>query len=205
MTAAANSRDEEDLHAYSRAKGDALRFLAHRSRSLAEVRRRLEKRHPEAVIDQVIDQLLAEGYLNDAAFAQEWRSHRERRRPRSQGIIRRELLQLGVDAEVVRDALDGFDDGGNAYRAGRSLARKLQGSEYSQFRRRVWSYLQRRGFDHSVIRDAVDQLWQELPDPLYGGVDPESQEEQREDSESERVDGPADKEGANHGAGSDPG
>ncbi len=174
MTATANSRDEENLHAYSRAKRDALRFLAYRSRSLAEVRRRLEKRHPESVIDQVIDQLLAEGYLNDAAFAQEWRSHRERRRPRSQGIIQRELLRLGVDPEVVREALDGFDNGGNAYRAGCSLARRLQGSEYSQFRRRVWSHLQRRGFDHSVIRDAVEQLWQESPDPLHGRVDPET-------------------------------
>ena len=205
MTATANSKDEEDLHAYSRAKRDALRFLAYRSRSQAEVRRRLEKRHPEPVIDQVIDQLLAEGYLNDAAFAQEWRRHRERRRPRGHGIIRRELLQLGVDVEVVREALDGFDDAGNAYRAGGSLARRFQGSEYSQFRRRVWSYLQRRGFDHSVIRDAVEQLWRESPDSLHGGVDPESQEKPREDSEAEGVDGPADEEGANHGAGSDPG
>ena len=205
MTATANSREEEDLHASSRAKRDALRFLAYRGRSQAEVRRRLEKRHPQPVIDQVIDQLLAEGYLNDAAFAQEWRRHRERGRPRAQGIIRRELLKLGVDAEVVREALDGFDDAGNAYRAGLSLARRSQGSEYSEFRRRVWPYLQRRGFSQSVIRNAVEQLWSESSDPLHGGVDPEAQEEQREDSESEGVDGPADEEGANHGGSSNPG
>ena len=173
MTTPANFRDEEDPRASSRAKRDALRFLAYRGRSQAEVRRRLEQRHTEPVINQVIDQLLAEGYLNDAAFAEEWRRHRERRRPRGQGIIRRELLKLGVDAEVVREALDGFDDAGNAYRAGLSLARRLQGSEYTAFRRRVWPYLQRRGFDHSVIRDAVEQLWRESPDPLHGGEDPE--------------------------------
>jgi len=166
---------EEDDHGQGTAGAmrDALRLLAYRSRSQTEVRRRLEHRYSSDVVDQVIGQLLEQRYLDDAAFAREWRQRREQNRPRSQTAIARELLQLGVDPEMIREALDGFDAEGNAYRAARPLARRLAGGDYSNFRRRVSSHLQRRGFSYEVIGDAAGRLWRELSDPLDSSVDPE--------------------------------
>ena len=177
MTIPTETGGDHARSAFYTAKQDALRFLAYRMRSQAEVRRRLEKRHSSQVIDRVIAELLEQRYLDDAAFAVEWRQHRERRRPRGQVLIRHELMQLGVDLEVIREALADFDAPDNAYRAGRGLAGRLADSDYPQFRQRVWSHLQRRGFDHTVIRDAVDRLWQELADPLHSGVDTEQDED----------------------------
>jgi SOS response regulatory protein OraA/RecX len=86
-------------------------------------------------------------------------------------VLRQELLGLGVDAEVVREALEGFDAGESAYRAARALSGKLKETEYPVFRRRLWSHLQRRGFEGNAIGDAVNRLWRELTDPLDGDVD----------------------------------
>ncbi len=161
---------------FAQAKRAALRFLAYRTRSQAEVRRRLQKRYPPEVIERVLTDLRDQRYLDDAAFARQWRQHREQNRPRGPGLLRMELLRLGVEAEVVREALAGFDATENAYRAGRTLARRLAGGEYSNFRRRLWSYLRGRGFDDAVISDVVNRLWRELTDPLDGGVDTDPEE-----------------------------
>jgi regulatory protein len=178
-----------------KAKQDAFRFLSYRARSQAEVRRRLQKSYSFAVIEQVLGALEAQGYLDDAAFAREWRRHREERRPRGQGVLKQELLRLGVEPGVIQEALAGFDAPGNAYRAALVLAQRLSGTDYLQFRKRVWSHLQRRGFDHSIISDVVSQLWRRLADPEHRVVDAHPQEQQRENVESEGVDGPAYEEG----------
>ena len=79
---------------------------------------------------------------------------------------------MGVDEEVVEEALAGFDGWENAYRAGHRIAQRLKIDNYAQFHRRLWGYLYRRGFDSTVTGDTVRRLWQELTDPLDGRVDP---------------------------------
>ncbi len=188
-----------------KAKQNALRFLSYRARSKAEVRRRLERSYPAAVVETVLDQLGAQGYLDDAAFAREWRRHREERRPRSQEVLSQELLRLGVEPGVVQESLTGFDAAGNAHRTALVLARRLTGSDYPRFRKRIWSHLQRRGFDHSVISDVVSRLWRQLADPHHGIVDADSQEQQRENAEWEGVDEPAYEKSEHYRARSNPG
>ena len=138
------------------------------------MRRKLAQHYPAGVVEQVIARLVEQRYLDDVSFAIEWRRQRERRRPRGQSLLRRELQGLGVDREVIQEALDGIDEAENAYRAASAIARRLANNDYGHFRRKVWAYLQRRGFDHSAIRSTVERHWSELADPLDGGVDTES-------------------------------
>ena len=161
---------------YLAARSAAMRLLGYRGRSEAEVRRRLSPRYDSQVVDRVITSLTQQGYLDDAAFARQWRSNRERRRPRGQRLLRQELLGKGVPEDTIREALEDFDGPGNANRAGQSLAIRLAEGDFTQFRQRLWSLLQRRGFDGAVIRETVQTLWQELADPLNGGVDSEADE-----------------------------
>jgi regulatory protein len=158
--------------ALARARQSALRSLARRPRTEAQVKRLLEGRYSPLIVQQVIGQLREQRYLDDAAFAQEWRRHREQHRPRGSRLIRHELLRVGVAPEIIQAALEGYDAEGQAYRAGRGPALRLAGSGYRDFRQRLWAYLRRRGFDHSAIQEAVKQLWRDLPDFLNGGVDP---------------------------------
>lgn len=148
---------------YPDALNAALRFISYRPRSVAEVRRRLSQKWPPPVIDRVIEFLQEHSYLDDAAFAQLWRRGREQRKPRGQRALQQELRQLGVDREVIAEALEGFDAPANAYKAAAKPAARLAGKGVSEelFRRKVSGLLQRRGFDYSVISATVNQLWAE--------------------------------------------
>jgi len=194
-----------DRHVLSKANQDALRFLAYRARSQAEVRRRLGKSYPSSIVELVVARLQEQGYLNDGAFARQWRWNREQRRPRGQGVIRQELMRLGIEPEVIREALADFDASDNAYRAGLKFARRLDRSDYSRFRQRLWPFLQRRGFDGEVIQDVISRLWQELADPLHSRVHAEEEEQQGKEGESVGVDRPTDDKSACHGTTGDPG
>lgn len=161
---------------FARARQSALRSLARRPRTEAQMKRLLEGRYSLQVVQQVIGQLREQRYLDDAAFAQGWRRHREQHRPRGPRLIRQELLRLGVEPEVIQAALEGYDAEGQAYRTGRGPALRLAGSDYRDFRQRLWAYLRRRGFDQAAIDEAVKRLWRDLPDFLNGGVNANSDE-----------------------------
>lgn len=152
---------------YDAARNTALRFLTARPRSTEEVRRRLQRHHTTDVVDKVISALTNQGFLDDAAYARQWREYRERSRPRGQSLLRNELLSRGISRDIAAEALDDFDAAANAYRAGRKIAFRLQGSDYPKFRRRLWSHLQRRGFESDVITEAITTLWRELADSLH--------------------------------------
>jgi len=148
----------------AKARDAALRFLTYRARSEAEVRRRLGKKYSPAIVDQVIEALLRQHFLDDTSFAQQWRENRENHRPRAKRMVQQEMRQLGIASEVIQDSLDGFSDETNAYEAGIKLARKLANRNFSdeEFRRRISSLLQRRGFNYSIVRETVEKLHGEL-------------------------------------------
>lgn len=82
------------------------RFLETRSRSVAEVRRRLTGAgYRKPLVEAAIERLIELGFLDDAAFARSWVDARDRTRPRGEQALRRELRLKGVDAEVIQAAL----------------------------------------------------------------------------------------------------
>ena len=89
----------------ARARATALRALAARARTEAQVRARLSRAGLEAVADEVVAWLLGLGYLDDAAYA--------RARARSlvapgrlgPRLAERRLVAEGVSPERARDAV----------------------------------------------------------------------------------------------------
>ena len=170
--------NDESIHS---ARDAALRFLAYRSRSEAEVRRRLARRYSPQIVEVVITFLREQNYLDDRAFARQWRADRERHRPRGRILLRQELARLGVATEVIDEVLHGMDEEDNAYRAGQKMARRLWEKKCSpeDFRRLLRAHLERRGFAYSSLGGTVSRLWQELSaDPLDSEEDPEADEEE---------------------------
>ena len=208
-----NSADDSaggvDPQTLAKARQAALKFLSYRNRSRAEVQRKLSQRYPSEVVEQVITRLLEQNYLDDAAFAIEWRRQRERRQPRGQSVLRRELLRLGVDREVIQDTLEGISETDNAYNAASAIVRRLTnakaGSSYSAFRQKLWAYLQRRGFDNSAIRSTVERYSSELTHLLDGGVDTESEDQPAQGSEQRSNDDSGNQECADDRSAGDPG
>ena len=138
----------------------AYRLLALRPRSQQEMRSRLSLRFTPQVVAQAVEQLCTQGYLDDAAFARYWREQRETFRPRSRFLLLQELRQKGVNGEAIAQALEGWDEEANAYRAGQRPARH-PAPDYLTFCRSIEVYLRRRGFGLATAREAAERLWEE--------------------------------------------
>jgi len=137
-------------------------LIAVRQRAVAEVRTSLRRRFSHAIADAVVNEFEAAGLLNDAAFAEAWRESRERSRPRSERLVRRELLQRGVDAGVVGAAVEGMDDEAMVEQAAESYVRHLKGLDSQRFQRRLAGYLFRRGFSSALVRRTLRTYLQQL-------------------------------------------
>ena len=140
----------------------AYRLLGYRQRSEIELRNKLSARFTKAAIDTVINRLRDKHMVDDTAFAQYWRERRETLNPRSRRMVCIELHQKGIDKEVINKVLDSYNDEENAYRAAKKKANLLSKEGYDNFRRKVSTFLIRRGFNYEVTKQTVDRLWREL-------------------------------------------
>jgi regulatory protein len=141
----------------------ALHFLSYRPRSLAEIRQNLSKHNvQQALIEETLERLQQQGLANDEQFARAWVENRNTFRPRSRRALRMELRQKGLEDELIQAVLDeNLDDEALAYQASLRKARKLNGLEWPDFRRKLSEFLARRGFSFSVITPIVRKVWDE--------------------------------------------
>jgi regulatory protein len=84
----------------------ALNFLSYRPRSVREVEQRLRKKgYLPGQIEATIARLSKQGYVDDREFARFWISNRQTFSPRGPRLLRSELRQKGVSAEIVEEIL----------------------------------------------------------------------------------------------------
>jgi regulatory protein len=146
------------------AREAALRLLAVRPRSEAELARRLRmKGFAAAEVEPVLARLGELGMLDDAAFAGMLARDRVRLRPQGSRRMLGELRAKGVDEETARAAVsaalesEATDEAALARRAAAKW-RPRAGEEPARARRRLYGYLARRGFDGEVAREVVDEV-----------------------------------------------
>ena len=131
----------------------ALRLLARREHSRAELARKLAPHARSAqALQAVLEALLEKKQLSDERFAEE----RVRRLSRKYGAarIRHDLKAKGIDRELI----DRVSEDGEAERARAILARKYRTPATTREERaRRARFLQSRGFSHETIRRALDE------------------------------------------------
>ncbi len=158
----------EALAETERALSAALRLLAVRPRSSAEICQRLRRKGfgPVAVA-RVLERLRAAGTLDDTAFSRYLIENRQTFRPRGARALRAELRHKGVDRETIEAAMVAYGGDADAERA-RALAvaraalpRYTRVPDRATFDRRLGGLLQRRGFDLDTIRPILAILWHE--------------------------------------------
>ena len=151
---------------YGQVKNYTLRLLSFRPRSISEIRTRLKsylnkKKFPAVYLDRLIDELQSLNFLNDLDFAKWWLDQRGRANIKGKSFIRQELLQKGIDREVIAEVLSELEPGEEFDKA-LQLAKKKFGS--AQIRRdtefKIGRYLTGRGFSYDIIRKVIDSLRQ---------------------------------------------
>jgi regulatory protein len=126
------------------------------------VRRLILKGHPPEAAAAAVERAKASGLVDDEKFA---RHFVETRSARGRGPLRlrRELNQLGVDRVLVDQALtQAFEDGEPEPAVIERLVRKrlqsLRGLDRPVIRRRLITFLARRGFVGRIARDTVERF-----------------------------------------------
>ena len=140
----------------------AYRYLSYRPRSEGEIRQGLRKRgFANEVAEKTIAKLREQNLSDDFAFAQFWTGNRLSFRPKSKRLIKKELRDKKVAAEIIEQVTKDIDDEEIAYKLGSSRMSALAHLDYPDFYRRLSSYLVYRGFSYEVIKHAAALVWQE--------------------------------------------
>ena len=151
---------EDELEfAYQR----AIRYIGFRMRSVSEVQQKLNQQDIDTVvIEKIIERLQKSGLLDDLSFAQMWIENRNEFRPRSHRMLAVELKKKGIQSDIISQIIEETtSDEVLAYTAAKKQARKYKHLEWQEFRRKLSSFLARRGFSYSTINPTVNQSWTE--------------------------------------------
>jgi len=140
----------------------AYHYLSYRPRSEGEIRQWLHRRgFANEVAEKTIVKLREQNLSADLAFAQFWKDNRLSFRPKSKRLIKKELRDKKVAAEIIEQVTKDIDDEEIAYKLGSSRMPALANLDYPDFYRRLSSYLAYRGFSYEVIKHAAALVWQE--------------------------------------------
>jgi regulatory protein len=148
----------------SRVYDRAMMMLAARGRASGELSRLLVRKGEDArVVTAVIDRLTTAGFLDDDAFARQF-ARSKTTSGTSRRRIQQELTRKGVDRETATTAVEEtfaeehVDESQAIERAAEKKLRTLSKVDDQTRRRRLYSYLARRGFDADAIKGVMGRL-----------------------------------------------
>ncbi|HBG82091.1 TPA: hypothetical protein DDW69_04655 [candidate division CPR2 bacterium] len=148
-------REDELGKAYDR----ALRFLGYRMRSEKEVRDKLkEKEYQDFVIDEVIERLKKNKFINDSQFADSWVRDRTNLKPTGKKMLELELKQKGISESIIINVLSRIDKE-DEFELAQKLAskRKFEDLAPEVRKKKITDYLLRRGFGWDVIKEILKE------------------------------------------------
>jgi regulatory protein len=103
---------------------------------------------------QILDKLVAKGYVNDRSFTKSWIENRAINKSTSKRKLRLELKQKGITDDVIADTL-----AGSSYDEPKALhdmiAKKRRLSRYKDDDQKLMQYLARQGFGFDDIKQAL--------------------------------------------------
>ncbi len=141
------------------------RLLARRSHSVNELRIKLkQKGYDNILIDDVLNDLIQKGYLDDIKFAEIFAEENIKRKLWSTEKIKTELMKKGVDRAVINEVLSnkfpGFNDIENAAVLAEKKFNILKSHNYEKkkLKLKLFNYLSGKGYNYSVSSEAIDKV-----------------------------------------------
>jgi regulatory protein len=145
-------------------KQRAFRLLGRRQHSSSELRRKLwQKDYEQRLIDEVIDDLTKNGYIDDKEFIRAFVAEKSKSKNWSSKKIKSELFKRGIDSKIIDEIFNNLpkeDDYENAMKLANKkyellLKRKL---ELKELRNKLSTYLFSKGFDYEIIKEVSNKL-----------------------------------------------
>ncbi len=151
----------------------ALRRLARRDHSVAELRRALlDRGHGEAEVEAAIERLRRERYVDDTGFAERFARSRMANQGHGRMRIRQDLRVRGVERRTaeagIAGALREVDEKAVVDALARRYSRQHAAVDPTKRLPRLWAFLVRRGFAPGLVRERLQHLWPKWSDALEG-------------------------------------
>lgn len=146
-----------------RAKSRAINYISGKLKTKYEVRLKLkENGFAEDVIDEVLDILEKEEYLNDKVYCEIFIEDKKKLNGYGKNKIKSLLIQKGISKNIFEDFLNEFEydeEFDNALKMGIKKL-KLLSNEEDNFKKKqkIINYLTYRGFGFDVINDVLKEI-----------------------------------------------
>ena len=139
----------------------ALKFLSFRPRSKKELFEYLKKKNcPAPIAKKIIFKLGEFDLVNDISFVDWWLEQRLISKPKGARALRQELLQKGIDKEIIEQKLSKIDKQQLEKAARKVLQKKIKyWKELPQLKlkKKIFNLLAYRGFDFTTINNLIDE------------------------------------------------
>ena len=154
------AREEGLLRTYDR----AVMMLAARGRAAKDLERQLTRKgEPAEFARLAVERLVAEGFLDDESYARSFVRSKSASAGLARFRLKQELGRQGVERAVADEAIaevfeeEGVDEVAMATALATKRARSMRGADPQAQRRRLYSFLARRGYSPSVISAALSE------------------------------------------------
>lgn len=163
-TGSSLSRDQlEYLRSQSdarKAKDSALRYLSLRSYGEKELYNKLLQKFDEETCVLVMEDILSLNLINDMDFAFE-KANGMSERGKSVKEIKYKLFSLGIRDEIINQAVEGLEE--DEFSKAVSLLNRMYSEKLKAGKKQqVMAALARRGFSHSIINSAIEEVLEDL-------------------------------------------
>ena len=145
-------------------KQRAFRLLGRRQHSSSELKRKLwNKDYEQKLIDEVIEELKKNGYLDDKEFIRAFVADKSKTKSWSTKRIKSELFKRGIAAKLIDEILNNRPKEED-FESAMILATKKyeallkRNLEQKELRNKLSTYLFSKGFDYELIKEVVSQL-----------------------------------------------
>ena len=146
-----------------RAKSRAMNYISGKLKTKYEVRLKLkENGFAEDVIDEVLDILEKEEYLNDKDYCEIFIEDKKKLNGYGKNKIKSLLIQKGISKNIFEDFLNEFEydeEFDNALKMGIKKLELLSNEEDNfKKKQKIINYLTYRGFGFDVINDVLKEI-----------------------------------------------
>ena len=142
----------------------AVKLLAARPRSIAELRERLLEKlwTNEEIVDDVIEKLKEYGYLDDEQFARDVALSKLRQKPQGKRRLQRSMSQKKLDREIVENAIRiAFEKLPEEELIDTAIEKRIRLKGLPETRedeKKFYDHLMRLGFGYGLIKEKLNEL-----------------------------------------------
>ena len=153
-------------------KQKAFRLLGRRQHASSELRRKLwNKDYEQKLIDEVIEDLKKNGYLDDSEFIRAFVAEKSKTKSWSTKRIKSELFKRGIAAKLIDEILTNRPKEEDFESAMILANKKLEvltkrNLEPKELRNKLSTYLFSKGFEYDLIKEVCNKLLKNEPEDL---------------------------------------